>query len=116
LILNVAANHTLFCPTNTLHKVPIAPKTIAPQKLLKLRKLQTQQAAGSSLEDVDNFGYRHRRRYLQKQVKMIGLDIEFMQRPVSHFTPLAQQRFDTLCDFPLQHTTTILGSPNQMYA
>jgi hypothetical protein len=32
LILDVAANHALFCLTNTLDEIPIAPKTVAPQK------------------------------------------------------------------------------------
>ena len=60
--------------TDRFGEIPIAPKALAPQELLKIWEFLTNHAAGAALKDLGNIGNAVLRLHLDEKMHMVRLD------------------------------------------
>ena len=94
--------------------VAISPQLASPVRASQARKLSIQLSGSNALEDIHHLCRSVARWTTDKQVHMIYLNCQCLNKPLPRLADLSNQLLQPLCDITLQYLTSVARNPDKV--
>ena len=110
IALDCFGTHVASCPD----LVRRGPEGTIPEFLLDGRKVQEQQPCRGCFQDFDGLGDGNRRRQAEKQMHMIGLNLQRPNSPLAFVADFIEQFSQSGCGTPSQNRFAVARTPHHV--